>query len=444
MKSYNYMLIFFIALSSYNIVYSANSVGNIDFDNCENVKFEDRELNLVDLVHIGVCNNPALKGKYMSVEISEKELAGQKSSYLPTINASVDAGKSRKKEEYEKKEIDHPYSGSLALSWLLYDFGARSSNIKKYQESLNIAKHAYNSELQDMILSVSKAYFNLLSARESLKSELANEEMYAKSYEESKKKYELGMISLSDELQVKTSYENSSLAVIEAKNNVEQCQGNLAVLLNLPPNTNFNLEDTSMDNNMISLQSENVDYLMELALKNRAELKEEESKIESSEYDIKLAKSEFLPTITAKASTSYEDNWKTSNPYEKNSSIGINVSIPLFSGFSSVNNLAVAKKSKLQAKYLYEDKKNEIKNEVWTAFQNYKTSLDTYAKNKQVLASAEENYKVAFKSYEIGKIDIVSLLTASSQLVQSRKGIINAFYSVLNNKAILYRTIGEF
>ena len=86
-----------------------------------------------------------------------------------------------------------------------------------------------------MVLLISKAYLNLLGAEESLKSELENEKMYAKSYEESKRKYELGMISLSDELQAKTSYENSSLAVIKAKNNVEQYKGNLAVLLNLSP-----------------------------------------------------------------------------------------------------------------------------------------------------------------------------------------------------------------
>ena len=183
---------------------------------------------------------------------------------------------------------------------------------------------------------------------------------------------------------------------------------------------------------------------MELAVKNRAELKEKESEIAISEYNIKLAENEFLPSLTATASTSYSDNWKKSYPYEKGSSIGLSLSIPLFDGFSSMNNIAKAKKVKQQAMYSHEDKKNEIENEVWTAFQDYKTSLDTYDKSEQILASAEENYKVAFRSYEIGKIDIVSLLTASSQLAQSRQERINAFYSVLINKVNLYRTIGEF
>ena len=72
MKIYNYIFIFFVILFSHNIAYSTSSINDIDFDNCENIKFEDKELNLVDLVHIGVCNNPSLKSEYMSVKISEK------------------------------------------------------------------------------------------------------------------------------------------------------------------------------------------------------------------------------------------------------------------------------------------------------------------------------------------------------------------------------------
>ena len=154
---------------------------------------------------------------------------------------------------------------------------------------------SYNSKLQDMVLSISKAYFNLLGAKESLKSEIANEEMYAKSYEESKRKYQLGMISLSDQLQAKTSYENSSLAVIQAKNTVEQYKGNLAILLNLSPSTNFDLYDMSMDDDVIQIQSDNVDYLMELAVKNRSELKQKKNEIEAGKYSIKSAKSELAP-----------------------------------------------------------------------------------------------------------------------------------------------------
>ena len=311
MKNYKYILVFIFIVFSVNKAISASlTIKDVEFDSCENIVFEDRMLNLIDLVHIGVCNNPSLKSEYMSVEISKENLDAGKSLYLPTLNASVGANKTWKKEQGDRKNSNNPYSGSLNLSWLIYDFGGRKATVGKLEENFEKSKYSYNVKLHDTILSISKAYFNLLGARELLKSQLANEEMYAKSYEESKRKYELGMISLSDELQAKTSYENSNLAVIKARNSVERCRGDLAVLLNLSPDTQFNLEDTSMDNDMIFLQSDNIEFLMELAVKNRAELKEKESEIAISEYNIKLAENEFLPSLTATASTSYSDNWK--------------------------------------------------------------------------------------------------------------------------------------
>jgi outer membrane protein TolC len=70
--------------------------------------------------------------------------------------------------------------------------------------------------------------------------------------------------------------------------------------------------------------------------------------------------------------------------------------------------------------------------------------LKSYEVSKDVLKSAEENEKVAFKSYEIGQTDIINLLTAESQLADARDSLVVAFYTVLINKATLYRSIGRF
>lgn len=91
-----------------------------------------------------------------------------------------------------------------------------------------------------------------------------------------------------------------------------------------------------------------------------------------------------------------------------------------------------------------EEKRNDIKNEVWGAYHDYQTSVKSYEVSKKVLKSAEENEKVAFTSYEIGKTDIINLLTAESQLADARDSLVNAFYTVLINKAALYRSIGRF
>ena len=68
----------------------------------------------------------------------------------------------------------------------------------------------------------------------------------------------------------------------------------------------------------------------------------------------------------------------------------------------------------------------------------------SYEISQTILASAEENYRVAFRYYEVGKGDILNLLSAVDQLADARQNKITAFYSVLLNKANLYRSIGKY
>lgn len=93
---------------------------------------------------------------------------------------------------------------------------------------------------------------------------------------------------------------------------------------------------------------------------------------------------------------------------------------------------------------LWKKKRNDIRNEVWGAYHDYQTSVKSYEVSKKVLKSAEENEKVAFTSYEIGKTDIINLLTAESQLADARDALVNAFYTVLIIKRPCIGLSGDF
>ena len=80
---------------------------------------------------------------------------------------------------------------------------------------------------------------------------------------------------------------------------------------------------------------------------------------------------------------------------------------------------------------------------MWLAYQNYQTAARSYEISQTVLESAEENHRVAFRYYEVGKTDIINLLTAVAQLADARQNKITAFYNLLLSKANLSKSIGE-
>ena len=144
------------------------------------------------------------------------------------------------------------------------------------------------------------------------------------------------------------------------------------------------------------------------------------------------------------AKAQYDDNWKRSLPYQRGSSVGLELSWPIFSGFNTSYSVDKAKYEYESAKESLKDTKITVLNEVWSYYQNYNTAVKSYQISKQIVATAEENARVASRYYEVGKSDILNLLTANANLADAREGLVNAYYGLLISKADLYRAIGRF
>jgi len=414
-------------------------------EGCLDKDLAKEELGLPELIQIGICANPALNREYMSVKAKEAAVGESKSEYLPSVEASGSLGISGAKNEHEHWRQNEPYSGNIGASWLLFDFGGRSARVDRTKAYLDSAEFTYNAQLQQTFLSINNAYLNLLGAQEVLSSAKDSEKSYKKAYEESARRFDLGLVSLSDKLLAQTSYEQSKLTTIQAENKVKQNQGNLAVLLNLSPNTSFNLKKPPKDKKIEDLETDaSVEELMELALTQRPELKGKESDLRAATANVSAVRSTTLPSISATGSFGYGDAWKHTNPYQMTSSAGVRLSVPLFTGFSDTYKVAGALYQQQQASLALAETQDSIKNEVWQAYQNYKTAVSAYGIAQDVLKSAKENERVAMKSYEVGQGDILNLLTATSQMSNARQELVNAFYSVLISKANLYRAIGRF
>lgn len=414
-------------------------------ENCVDKTLDKEEIGLPELIQMAICTNPALNREYMAVKANEAEVGQAKSEYLPSVTASGSASVSGSKYEKGKYNKNYPYSGNVGLDWLLFDFGGRSARLDKMKAYLSSAEFNYNAQLQETILSVNNAYLKLLGAKEVLSSAKDSEKSYKKAYQESKRRYDLGLVALSDKLLAKTSYEQSKLATIKAENSVKQAQGNLATLLNLSPNTMFDLKTPPKDKDITALKtSDSVEKMMDLALEQRPELKSKESSVMAAKENISAARSTTLPSLSATGSAGYGDSWRKSNPYQVSTSAGLRLSVPLFTGFNDTYKVAAAEYQYRQAQYGLQETQNSIRNEVWAAYQDYQTATEAYKISKAVLDSAKENERVAMKSYEVGKGDILNLLTATSQMSDARQSFVNAFYSVLISKANLYRAIGRF
>ena len=412
-------------------------------EGCVDKDISNQELSLLDLIQIGVCTNPSLSAQYMGVKSAEASVGISRAEYLPSVVLSGKGNITGERIEKQNYVQNEPYSGTAAASWLLFDWGGRTSRVKASRAQADMIRFAYDAKLQDFVLSVQTAYLQVLAAKESLVSAKASLDTYKQSYDEAQKRYKLGMVSLSDELQTKTRYEQALLAVVLAENSLSQAQGNLAVLLNLSPNTPLRIETPTFNEASTKIANDNIEQLMQEALANRPEMQAQESAQQMAKSNLYNAKTQHLPSLYANASATYGDNWKHASPYRTDTVAGLSVSMPLFTGFANTYATQSASYAYKQAQANTQNTRLQIQNDVWNNYQNYKTAVKAYEISKTVLESAEENERVAFRYYKVGKSDTLNLLTAVAQLADARQNKITAFYDLLLSKASLQRSIGK-
>ena len=183
--------------------------------------------------------------------------------------------------------------------------------------------------------------------------------------------------------------------------------------------------------------------LVEKALKNRADYRANQQDLIAAEKQISVAKSDGLPYLSANASASADKDIKRGNDAQYGASAGLTLTVPLFTGFSNSYKIGQAQYQYEQAKESLEQNKNKIENEIWAAVQDYQTSLESFKISKSLLASAKENESVAFASYKVGKVNILTLLDAEASLASARIENSTTFYNFLTAKAKLQRVLGE-
>lgn len=424
--------------STFEISKSCNITKNVETD----------ELNLADVIELSMCNNPQTRQAWLNTKVGSTTYKKSLASYYPQISVSANYQDSKNTDftvdpnaEINGKEL----SGTLSLNWLLYDFGKREAQVEQTYQAMNSSNFKYNDTLQTVAYNVISAYYNTLSAIEELAAVKADEEASKKSFELAFKKFELGMSSKADTLQTETTYIQRQLETTKQEQTVIESKAKLAKLLGLPPSMDIKLV-SSYANTSDELLSKKVEDIIDIAMKKRPDLAAKVADVKASYAKVRQASATYFPTISGFASKSWIDEDTEIDNVKKDResrSIGVKISLPIFTGFENTYSLRNAKFSYAAEKEALQQLEQEIELSVVNAYNSYKTSIKSLTLATKMLESAIENEQVALGSYKAGKGDIISLMEAQSKLVSARKAYISAQYGLYTSKVALLKTAGE-
>lgn len=276
--------------------------------------------------------------------------------------------------------------------------------IRAYNKITQYAEEAagtlYDKELQDIIVDVDEAYWNLVALYSKKKLAEGYKALVDKLEGDVEKLVKEGMATKADLLSVKVKVNEAGVTLIQVNNGIELSRMNLCRICGLDMNEPVEVEDAIDEKNQnanimgqVDMFSSKSDNLVQQAESNRKEL--QALGLQNRIYDekIKLARAEYLPKVALMG------GYLASNPSVFNSferkmkgmwNVGITLNVPILTWGDRSYKVKSAKAEALMHRYETEEVKEKIELQVNQCRQKLQESMERYQTTLRSVDEAEE------------------------------------------------------
>jgi len=386
------------------------------------VKTYDKPLSLVDVTEAALCYNPQTKEVYASAKAQAAQVGVARSLFFPSVTDTVSTSENKTQTSNYSSNLKN----TIVASYLLYDFGSRDATLENANQLLKAASATQSATVQNVLLSAVNAFYQVHACKAILNASIETEHLYQESFKSAEAKYIAGVATPADKLQAQTSFANATLIKIKNEGILKIAYGNLASIMGVPASMPLEIADAKLDT-IPEMIDQDIEALIEKARLQRPDLIASEAQLKASLAKIEAAKADSKPTLSVNLSNIYADDSKAA--LTNTSSIGINVSIPLFGGYKPTYLIRSAEATAELNASKRDQLKLQVSLDVWTAYQNLKTANESITASNILVLSAEESSRVALGRYKEGVGNIIDTLNAQSALANAKQQKIQ---SVLN------------
>jgi outer membrane protein len=289
------------------------------------------------------------------------------------------------------------------------------------------AEATYQAAQQNLILRVAQAYFNVLSALDGLEANQASLEAISRQLDQANKRFEVGLIAITDVQEAKAARDTAAAAVIAAKRTLATAGDQLSEITGQKYDA---LNKPGDDMPLNTPQPANEDEWVTVSLDQNVSLLSSRLAADIARENVRIAFGGHLPTLDVIASksrttTDKELSLPPGPPFAQDTAINdrqytLQLTVPLFSGGLTQSRVR-------QSQYLWIAAKEQV---VQTSRATERQARDAYLgvisgiarvrALRQALESSQTALKATEAGYEVGTRTAVDVLNSRRILVQAQ------------------------
>jgi outer membrane protein len=440
---------------------------------------------LKECVEIALQNNLAVKRSALGLKSADITLDQSRYTMLPTLNLSGSAGLNfgRSVDPTTNQFIDQQINnanGSLNASFLLFNAFRVMNGIRQSVNDKAAAENDLTKAKNDVILSVITFYTSVIFNQELFQNAQFQLKTTQQQLERIKKLEQAGSVPRGNVLDLEAQHATNELNLIQRENAFNLSLLQLKQSLQLPASTPLEVEVPQLAVEDLSIGQTN-EQIYDIARQNLPEVKAAVFRVESASYGLKSARGNLYPRLSLNASafTNYSSASKIlanpvvdpspvigylgddqtqvvksfrpttisgdliekpfSNQISDNisKSVSLNLSIPVFNGYTARSNVLRSKVTKDQAALNLIDVENRLRQAIETAYNDASAASKTYTSSAKAVNAREEAFRMTKQRYDAGASNYVDYQVSENNLFQSKSDQVRAKYDLIFKKKVL-------
>ncbi|MBS0000851.1 MAG: TolC family protein [Cyclobacteriaceae bacterium] len=372
----------------------------------------------------------------------------------------------------------------------LYGGSQLRNTIKRNKLDLEASTLELEAARNDVMLNVTLAFLNIILNVELLENATYQLQTTQTQLETTRKQVEVGALPLIRELELVAQVESNEVSVINAENEVRLTKLRLKQFLLIPAGVPFEIEIPDLDIDEMAPVLVPAEEVFRTAETIMPEIKSADLTVKSSELGVKIARGgldprlfaqgnmytnyssarsdriidgeptvktipigyvvvpdpfnvelpvfsdiEIPPTEGYTVATQFKDNWSYS--------VGLTLQIPVFNGLISRSMFQRAKINSRQAEIYSKEVRQNLRQTIEISYNDALAASKTYNASQKQVASLEEAFRAAERSYNLGAMNIYDYQVASNNLFRAKSDLLRAKYNYIFTVKVLDFYLGK-
>jgi outer membrane protein len=322
--------------------------------------------------------------------------------------------------------------------------------LKRASKQVAQAEADYAAAEQDLIARVSERYFDVLAAQDNVDAQQSAFESIARQLEQAEKRFEVGLIAITDVQEAKAARDSAAASLIAAKRQLASTEE----LLREITSERYPRLATPADTMPLRTPEPATEQEWVVAsLEQNLALVSSRLAADIARDNVRAAFGGHLPTVdlvASRGSTVQDSETRldlggvsSGNSDQDSDSIGIQVNVPIFAGGGTQSRVRQSEFQWMAARERLTRVTRQTERQARDAFLGVSSEISRVQALRQALESSQTALKATEAGYEVGTRTAVDVLDARRALVQAQTNYSRSRYDYILNVLRLKQAAGN-